>query len=115
MKRLMTIAAVLAIGILVTTVAGIAMAESKKGPVGKVVNATVDTTKKVGEVAGDTVGTVSDTAATATKGMTGATGDMIQTVSGTAITTTEGAAGATGDTVKAVSDTTEKVAADITK
>ena len=87
MKRLMIIATVLAIGIF--TVTGMAMAEGKKGPVGTVVAATVDTTKKVGNAAGDTVGTVSDTAATATKDVTGATGDAVQAVSDTAAKVTE--------------------------
>ena len=87
MKRLMMIASMLIIGIFVVT--GIAMAEAKKGPVGTVVAATVDTTKKVGNVAGDTVGAVSDTAATATKDVTGATGDAVQAVSDTAAQATD--------------------------
>ena len=82
MKRFMMIASILVIGIFAVT--GIAMAEGNKGPVSTVVTATVDTTKKVGNVAGDTVGTVSDAAATATKDVTGATGDAVQAVSDTA-------------------------------
>lgn len=87
MKRLMKIAAVLVIGIFAVT--GMAMAEDAKGPVGKVVSTTVDATKKVGNVAGDTVGAVSDTAATATKGITGTAGDAVQAVSDTAEDATE--------------------------
>ena len=87
MKSYMKIAAVLVIGIFAVT--GMAIAENAKGPVGKVVSATVDATKNVGNVAGDTVGAVSDTAATATKDVTGAAGDAVQAVSDTAEEATE--------------------------
>ena len=46
MKSFMKIAVVLVIGIFAVT--GMAIAENVKGPVGKVVSTTVDTTKKIG-------------------------------------------------------------------
>lgn len=115
MKRSMMMAVILLVGIFAVTASGTAMAVAKKGPVGKVVNATVDTTKKVGTVTGDAVGKVSETAATATKTVSEATGDAVQTVSDTAIKGTEGTVEVTGDAVQKVTDSTEKVATDIFK
>ena len=115
MKRLMGLAVVLVIGMFVMTVCAMAVNQDKKGPVGKVVSAAVDTTKKVGAVAGDTVGAVSDTAVTVTKDVAGAAGDTVTAVSDTAVTVTKDVAGAAGDTVGAVSDTEEQAETDDTE
>ena len=123
MKFLMRLVMVLVIGIFVTTVSNMALAQEKKGPVGKVVSAAMDTTKKVGTVAGDTVSAVSDTTATATKGVTGAADDAVSAVSGdtagtasdTTTTATKGVVGVAGDAVQAVSDTTDKAVTGILK
>lgn len=108
MKRLMVIASVLVIGIFAVTVSGTAMAEGKKCPVDTVVSKTVDTTKKVGNAAYDTVGKVSDTSTTATKDVTGAAGDAVKAVSDTTVTAAKDVTDMTGNAVEAVGNLPEK-------
>ena len=83
MKRFMSLALILVIGMFAVTACAMAVDQGKKGPVGKVVSAAVDTTKKVGTAAGDTVGAVSDAAGKATKDVTGAAGDAVEAVTDT--------------------------------
>lgn len=110
MKRLMSLVAVSVIGMFLMAACAMAADQDEKGPVGKVVSAAADTTKKVGEMTGDTISTVSGGAVEATKEVTGKTGDVVTAVSDTTVTVTKGVTGAAGDTVETVSDTVEDVA-----